>query len=309
MPLISSPSLLSVARPALRLALPILLAALSGCASRPVPLQSGRTHLRSVSAANYGAEAVDRLERLLDQLSGRPNPGAPQTRSTELPEDAEESVDPPEATADGMEPGDEQLPAALPPVRLDVALMREAVDEAGRKVLVQVQDGAVLRDGFGRGEPGEGFKLRLTAVDECWVYVVHIDATARPRLLYPSREWSTQGNPLQAQRPYRLPEGNLLFELGQERGVETLYVLASAQPEPVLEALLEEVVAHQGVAAKGSLFVQRAALLQRGVAQVIASHAPAVVSTTGALSDVPSLLYVGTAARGPLVVTRWFRHE
>ena len=249
--------------------------AVPACAFRETSIEAGRTHLTSVATANYDFSGGSHLDRLYDLLDRGP----------------EGAVD-----------------AAGPALELDLALMREIEDVDGRRVLQPIRDGDVLLDGYARPGEGDGLKLRVQVDRPCHLYVIQVDATARPTRLFPNAGWSTVSNPIQAGRPYRLPEGNVLFPLGPSRGIETLYVVATEEPFTELEALLEEHVAAPWREHEAPAIVERALCIDRGIAGDRRSEANAVVAPSGALSDVESRKYVGRPGRH-LVVTRWFRHE
>lgn len=278
---------------------------LVGCSMHEVSVEVGATHLRSVAIANYERAGGGRLERLLELLSSDPMLAAP-VMEVEVPAGP---AAPPEPT--DAEPSENADPLPMGPPRgigLDLALMTEVQAPDGRLVLAAVADGDPLLDGFGRPGDGDGIKLRLQTDAECIVYVIQVDASARPRTLFPNTLWSTVGNPVLAGRPYRLPEGNVLFGLGDTRGIETLYVVASPEPWPELEALLAETESATWDRLETPAIVERASHIRRGVKTVYANTAHAVGGPSGTLTDVPSTLYVGRPG-ARLVVTRWFRHH
>ena len=274
-----SPSIRAAARRSVLALLGVALL-LGSCSLVEVSFESGRTHLETVAIANYALVGGTRLERLLDMLGG---------------------VQVDEA---GAATADKQAEA----LALDLVLMREITDDAGRRILAPLADGATLYDGVGRPGDGDGFKLRVQAQQPCSLYVVQVDATARPRVLFPHPDLSTVGNPLTDERPYRIPEGNTLIELGPARGIETLYVVVAREPWVELEELLAELDAAEWPAVSQPAIVVRATQITRGLAGVRSSVAPAVSAPSGALSNVPSRLYRGQRGER-MVLTRWFRHE
>jgi len=263
----------------------------AGCSLREVPVEVGRTHLRSVALANYDRVGGGLVERLLDLLSSDPM----------VVREGSEVTSPDAAGLQAERPGALQ-------VTWDLALMTEVLGYDGRRVLAAVRDGDVLFDGFGRTGDGDGINLRWQAETACTVYVILMDASGQPHALFPNTVWSTVGNPVLADRPYRLPEGNVLFELGPTRGLETLYLIAASEPWSELEELLAEVASFDWNRFAAPAVVQRAALIFRGVDDEYASTAHAVGGPAGTVTDVPSVLYVGQPG-ARLVITRWFRHR
>jgi hypothetical protein len=244
-----------------------------------------------VALANYDRVGGGLVEKLLNLLSSDPM-----------------------GTREGSEvvsAGAAQIHAERPgslKVTWDLALMTEVLGYDGRRVLAAVRDGDVLSDGFGRTGNGDGINLRWQADEACVVYVILLDASGRPHTLFPNAVWSTVGNPVLAERPYRLPEGNVLFELGPTRGLETLYLIAAPEPWPELEELLAEVASFEWNRLAVPAVVERASLIFRGVGDEYASTAHAVGGPAGTVTDVPSVLYVGQPG-ARLVITRWFRHR
>ena len=268
-----------------------LMCAVAGCSLREVPVEVGRTHLRSVALANYDRVGGGLVERLIDLLSSDPRL---------VRGDSE--------VASGDVAGMQVEPAAPWKLMWNLTLMTEVLGYDGRRVLAAVRDGDILLDGFGRTGSGDGINLRWQADAACTVYVILVDASGQPHTLFPNTVWSTVGNPVLAGRPYRLPEGNILFELGPTRGLETLYLIASPEPWLELEELLGEVEAFDWNRLPVPAVVERAALIFRGVGDEYASTAHAVGGPAGTLTDVNSTLYVGQS-EARLVITRWFRHR
>jgi len=276
--------------PTLHLISAVVLSALAGgCVVREVGLDVGREHLATIATVNYDFRGGERIERLIDLLVGPA--GAPEGADAGSPDPAGGAFGP-----------------VSPAIRLDLTCMRELQGGDGRRVLAPIEDGDVLLDGHLRAGAGDGFKLRVQVDRPCHVYVILVDATARPWQLFPQAEWSSVDNPLQGERPYRMPEGNILYPLGATRGIETLWVVASAEPFTELEALMAELGAADWSGEPPPAPVQRALRLQLGVAGEAPSLAPAVVAPSGALSDVPSRRYDGRPGER-VVVTRWFRHR
>ncbi len=284
---------------AVRLLCAALALCASGCASRAVSVELGRSHLRSVAIANYERPSGSKINRLLKLLNSEEF--VPVATPEQALVEGSEGLD-------AEEPSDEVLLEPSAPVKLELALMTEVIDADQRLVLAPVHDGDLLLDGFARVGDGDGIKLHLQAKTECTVYVIHIDASARPQLLFPNELWSTMGNPVLGGRPYRLPQGNVLFELGPVRGLETLYIVASPAPWDELELLLDELAAASWEGPEVPAPVMRATQVTQGLKRMRPTTARAVGGPSGTLTDVPSTLYVGEEGRR-LVITRWFSHQ
>lgn len=86
---------------------------------------------------------------------------------------------------------------------------------------------------------GDQFKIFLEVMKKCFVYVIYHGAQSELRLLYPGdlTELSTGKQP---SKQYCLPEGLGWFELDDQVGRETFYLLASAQRLIELETLIKD---------------------------------------------------------------------
>lgn len=272
---------------------------LVGCeALGSAALDAGRKFLLGTASQNYGAEYTGSLEKMVDLLM-KPISGAvavqpPPAQSTPPAAATPEPAPAPSAAAD--------------PIVLDIVLLREVVAD-GRTAALPIQDGEVLRDGFGRNEPGDNFKLSVRANTTCWLYVIDIDATGWAQPIFPNAEYSALQNPVEPGRALVWPEGKDWIYLDQYRGVETLYFVASRGPRPELEQVLGDLARMKRPASDPPARVEQVAAITRGLAGKRPGTEAMVLSSTGLPCGVPSQAFVSQLAGAELVVTRWFRHE
>jgi len=195
---------------------------------------------------------------------------------------------------------------------LEVATVRET-KVGGSWVAVALQDGDVVRDGRGDPEGGDNLKIRITPSTDGYVYAAWIDATAWIKPLHPFCEDESFANPVRAGQTIEVPSGELWFELDENRGIETLYVLFSRAPRPDLEAALRPLVSLERpiVAVDGGALatVEQTADISRGLGRRRPGRSATVITSDGTAHPVTPTLFEPAAGAADLVVTRWFRHE
>jgi serine/threonine protein kinase len=89
--------------------------------------------------------------------------------------------------------------------------------------------------GMIRIHSGDGFRLRITPDELCYIYVYQFDSYDNVVCLFPSTDTSMEGNPLQGSTTYQIPEDNKYYILDHSVGQETIYFVASRWPAGDLE--------------------------------------------------------------------------
>jgi len=305
------------------LAVLLLTACAAGGAITQVALEAGRKMLSSTAEKNFGGEYGSAFDKMLDVLAF--NQVAAATGAPTAPEGSAE----PAATA-GPAPAAPQVP-----LQLDVSVVRHVVVD-GRPLAIPVQDGEELRDGVGRDERGDDLKVQFRVNTECYVYAVWVDATAWTTPLFPRSVAHAYENPARPNVTYSIPRGDDWFFLDDYRGVENVYFLASREPQPQLDELLdtflgmerafraeleepaavtepEEITRGMERAFRAELEEPAAVTepeeITRGLGGVRPGQASLVQTDDGASHSVDTTSFVSQLAAGDLVVTRWFRHE
>jgi len=86
---------------------------------------------------------------------------------------------------------------------------------------------------------GSYYKIIFTPAEDCYIYLFQIDSAKQLYRLFPLKSFGAvtvnHTNPVQAGKTYYLPGEHQSFELDQQIGQETLYFVASHQPDIVLE--------------------------------------------------------------------------
>lgn len=83
----------------------------------------------------------------------------------------------------------------------------------------------------------DSYRLVMRTVGERYVYVYQLDSGGRLMNLFPNHVYSTIQNPLNQEQTYHVPSDPDWFHLGEKKGEERIYVVASAQPMQKLEGL------------------------------------------------------------------------
>lgn len=83
----------------------------------------------------------------------------------------------------------------------------------------------------------DNYRLLLGPVEDCYVYVFQLTSSDVLVKLFPNESYSSIQNPLRREQTYHLPSEPKWFYLGENRGEERLYVVASAQQIQDLEDL------------------------------------------------------------------------
>jgi hypothetical protein len=250
------------------------------------------SNLLSANEQNYGAESIDKLSNVLG-----------------LYFDPQRSTQP------------KQVSMAAPPLALDVAVLRDDTPRSrgilggtARFKLVPLDAGAELRDGVGRDTPGDRLRVSFTPKQECWVYVLEVDATGYAVPVFPNPDVSIVTNPVPAGKTVLIPDGDQPFELDGYRGTEHFFFLASRVPKPELEQQFTEL---RGRAARPDpdsskvTTVSESTVRTRGIKGGSAAKRVhrEVVTPSGAKTTVTSQQWLGKIGANEIVVTVPFEHR
>jgi hypothetical protein len=202
------------------------------------------------------------------------------------------------------------FPAGAPSI--DASLI--GLDDVGELMLLD--NGATLR-GPGNGHSGDRVGVAFAPANDTYIYIISFDSTGWAQSLYPDDVMGHR-NPVAAGEEVFLP-GDMLYGLDNVTGVETIYILASNNPQPDVLASMQPFFGKERPAAANTVFrsVERPIIISRGLtglrpASVNAEALGYAGSDFGASSDSGSMaLNSFLAAEGAeeLVVTLWFNHE
>lgn len=182
---------------------------------------------------------------------------------------------------------------------IDFALLRAVGNQ-----YVMMPDGAVLRDGVGRSEPGDRFGIVFQTQEQAYVYIVSIDATGWAQTLFPYPDIPGFNNPVAPGQPILLPNEQL-YGLDDARGTENIFVLVSRTPNRALEqalAPLRGMERSESVSARGATErVTMPMVGQRGLTGIV----PGASRTENVELD----RFFTAPNAGELAFSRWFVHE
>lgn len=189
---------------------------------------------------------------------------------------------------------------------IDAALIGQLADGS----LTLLDNGVTLRgprDGFAGDRVGVAF----APVNDAYVYVVAFDGTGWIQALFPDAALGHQ-NPVPAGTEVMLP-GDSLYGLDNVTGVETIYILASNNPRPDIQAQLDPFFGKERPPAATYRSVERPIIISRGLTGLrpASVNAQAMPQPTTSGGSEPMALNSFLAAEGSeeVVVTLWFNHE
>jgi serine/threonine protein kinase len=123
-------------------------------------------------------------------------------------------------------------PVSSGDIKMEVALIGERMDLMGNVIEVILKENGTLYS-------NDGFQIHVGVDRDSFLYVVDMDQSGKVEVLFPRNEIK-QPRKLQADKKYVLPAPNLWYRLDEVTGKETLYILASAEPNRRLDNLLSE---------------------------------------------------------------------
>ena len=101
----------------------------------------------------------------------------------------------------------------------------------GSAVDVLVKEGSSLRS-------YDSFQIQLKANNDCYIYVLLYDSEGKSSILFPNDK--IKKNYLKSDIEYYLPQNDLFYQLDDNTGTETLYIVASLQPMDDIDWILEK---------------------------------------------------------------------
>ncbi len=193
------------------------------------------------------------------------------------------------------------------PVSVDVAMVRQKQTGKGKEVVL-MNDGEVLKDGGANKEAGDRFKIVVRTNCECYLYITTIDGSGWAEPVFPVKDGKTQ-NPVKKDQEYAFPEDGHWYTLDQIKGIESFFVVASANRRADLEESFAQLAAEKRPEAKIVAKVEEPPVIPRGVGSVKSRGIIKVQDDTGATLQVTPLSYAAAQSGQDVTVTRWFKHE
>lgn len=193
------------------------------------------------------------------------------------------------------------------PVAVDVAMVRQKQTDKGKEVVL-MNDGEVLKDGGANKEAGDRFKIVVRTNCECYLYITSIDGSGWAEPVFPTKDGKTQ-NPVKTDQEYAFPEDGHWYTLDQIKGIESFFVVASANRRTDLEESFAQLAAEKRPDAKIVAKVEEPPVIPRGVGSVKSRGIIKVQDDTGTTLQVTPLSYAAAQSGQDVTVTRWFKHE
>lgn len=193
------------------------------------------------------------------------------------------------------------------PIAVDVAMIRQKQTAKGKEVVL-MNDGEVLEDGGGNKEAGDRFKIVVRTNCDCYLYVVSIDGSGWAEPVFPT-SGGKETNPVKKDQEYAFPDAGHWYTLDQIKGIETFYVVASANRRSDLEESMAQLAAEKRPDTKIVAKVEEPPIVPRGVGSVRSRGILKVQDDTSTTLQVTPLSYAASQAHQDVTVTRWFRHE
>jgi hypothetical protein len=186
-------------------------------------------------------------------------------------------------------------------------MVRQKKTAKGQEVVL-MNDGEVLKDGGANKEAGDRFKIVVRTDCDCYLYITSIDGSGWAEPVFPRKDSQTQ-NPVKKDQEYAFPEGPHWYTLDQIKGIETFYVVASANRRTDLEESMAALAAETRPPVKIVAKVEEPPVIPRGVGAVNTRGIIKVQDETGTSVQVTPLSYVAGQPGQDVTVTRWFKHE
>jgi hypothetical protein len=193
------------------------------------------------------------------------------------------------------------------PTAVDVALVRQKVTAKGKEVVL-MNDGDVLKDGGANKEAGDRFKIVARTNCDCYLYIMSIDGSGWAEAVFPGKDDKTP-NPVKKDQEHAFPEGGHWFTLDQVKGIESFFVVASANRRSDLEESLTQLAAEKRPDTKIVAKVEEPPVIPRGVGSVRSRGIIKVQDDTGTTVQVTPSSYAASQSGQDVTVTRWFKHE
>lgn len=236
---------------------------------------------------NYDEETTRKIDTLLANFSGIGKP--------------------PGSTGSALARGSE------PPIMMDIALLKQTRDPDGRLGLEPIEDEDVLRDSMEEDRAGDRFRITLQVNQDCYMYIVNIDATGWATPLFPI-EQSAHRNPLSKDTLYQFPNEEYAFALDDVRGhdgIEHIYFMASRQALPDIEAVVQKIEEKEHLSPRSIERVEETVLIERGVDEIIEKAKEFVIKkASGEVENFALTRFKSDEpAEDQMVITRWFWHK
>jgi len=163
---------------------------------------------------------------------------------------------------------------------------------------IVIRNGSTLKS-------NDNFKVYLRTTQDCYVYVLMFDSQGKASMLFPGMAGSN--NRVKGNKNYQVPAGNDWFFLDDNRGTETIYVIADISPMTDIDRLLADMDRKGSKQQKddSQKILTQVAVLKRGVGGTTTGKAMAFKTSDGdSINNVTQIV----KGRGSLVWSLSFKH-
>ncbi len=187
----------------------------------------------------------------------------------------------------------------LKPLEVRIDVVKE-VFANGRYQAAPVVDGDVLTQ-------QDNYKILFKTNLPCFMYIAQLDATGKMDPITPGK-FSSYRNPTRPGLLYDIPAGIEWFYLDANRGVETIYFIASRTSRPDIEQLFQQLEAtNQNLIQQNQVSIQQTYVVTRGIGGKRPGGSQPVNLQNGTQGSYASTLFQSIQA--DFVMTRWFHHQ
>jgi hypothetical protein len=179
---------------------------------------------------------------------------------------------------------------------VDFAVMAERKLADGSWGEINVADGGEMKS-------FDKFQILMRPHTDCHAYLLFYDSSGKASLLFPSRQ-ADGGAFMKKGTETRVPGEGLYFELDENTGMETLYLLASPVPLADVEWLLEK-MGKAGTDSSADAALNRS-IATRGIARIVPGSKAAFTLTGGKTVEKVTEILTG---EGSLMRKLSFNHS
>jgi len=181
------------------------------------------------------------------------------------------------------------------PLSVEFAVVAERRLADGSWGEVLVKDGGELKS-------FDKFQIHFQPSADCYIYLLFYDSQGKASLLFPSEVMGTN-NFVKKGTEIRAPGPNLFYELDTVTGIETVYLIASAQPMADVDWLLEKMEKAGGEAQYAAAIEK--SLQARGIGRITAGKKASFSLSDGKRVEKVTEVVMG---KGAVVRKLSFRH-
>ena len=170
----------------------------------------------------------------------------------------------------------------------------------GRYQAVPIRDGDTLNQ-------RDNYKILFQSSTPCYMYIAQLDATGKMDPILPSR-FTSYRNPIRPDVLHDIPSGTNWFYLDANRGVETIYFIASRTPRQDIEQLFRKLeMTNRTLIQHNTVSMDSAYVVTRGIGGMRPAGNQIVNFQNGRQGQYAATLLQSIQA--DFVMTRWFHHR